>query len=271
MFGVVTRNESEVSWPEFDRAFYEVKDVTGRTADAVPGSTSMISCFGDNRVYEDDPSLVPVSKGGELATRDRKYFDWSYVCPNAVEYRERLLDRIAAAAEVTGDLRLDDIGFPRPEYCYCTRCERAFADSDTDDWWEWRESVITEFVREASKRVPGRVYMTLYPDPYPDHLSDRAGIDPGALAGSVDEFVVPLYDMAYSTTYWIEILAQGFQDALPEPFSIELYAVNVDHDNLVQASIVADNYARSVMYAYDAEAAKEVITELREKETAELD
>lgn len=269
MYGVVTRNESEVSWPEFDRAFYEVKDVTGRTADPVPGSTSMISCFGDNRVREEDPSLVPVSEDGELATRDRKYFDWSYVCPNATEYRERLLDRIEAAAEVTTDLRLDDIGFPRPEYCHCSRCERAFADSDTDDWWAWRDSIITEFVAEASERVPGRVYMTLYPDPYPGHLSKRAGIDPDALGGSVDEFVVPLYDMAYETTYWIEILAQGFRNALPKPFSIELYAVNVDHDNLVRASTVADSYAHSVLYAYDAEAAKVVITELREQDSAE--
>ena len=33
MYGVVTRNEEEVDWPEFDRGFYEVKDVTGRAAD----------------------------------------------------------------------------------------------------------------------------------------------------------------------------------------------------------------------------------------------
>lgn len=271
MFGVVTRNKTEVSWPEFNRAFYEVKDVTGRTTDPVQGNTSMISCFGDNRVREDDPSLVPVSEDGEMATRDRKYFDWSYVCPNATEYRAQLLKKISAAAEVTTDLRLDDIGFPRPEYCHCTRCERAFADSDTDDWWEWRNDVIAEFVSEASERIPGRVYMTLYPNPYPNHLSKRAGIAPETLAGSVDEFVIPLYDLSYSTTYWLEILAQGFQDALSKPFSIELYAVNVDHDNLVQASTVADNYAHSVLYAYDAEAAKAVVTELRESGIADSD
>ncbi len=266
MYGVVTRNEDEISWAEFDRAFYEVKDVTGRTTDPVSGSTSMISCFGDNRVRDEDISLVPLSADGERATRDRKYFDWSYVCPNASPYREQLLDRIEDAAAVTTDLRLDDIGFPRPEYCHCPRCEQAFDDSELDDWWEWRNSVITDFVRDARQRVPGRLYMTLYPDPFPGHLSERAGIDPGALEPFVDEFVVPLYDMAYETTYWIEILAQGFRDALSKPFSIELYAVNVDLDNLVRTSTVASTYAHSVLYAYDAEAARETITRLRNRE-----
>ena len=35
MYGVVTRNEEETRWPEFDRAFFEVKDVTGRSAEPV--------------------------------------------------------------------------------------------------------------------------------------------------------------------------------------------------------------------------------------------
>ncbi|MFB6206791.1 MAG: hypothetical protein ABEJ05_09745 [Haloglomus sp.] len=267
MYGVVTRNAEEVSWAEFDRAFYEVKDVTGRTADPVAGSTSMISCFGDNRVREENPELLPVSEDGARATREQKYFDWSYVCPSAREYRDQLLDRIESAVKVTEDLRLDDVGFPRPEYCHCDRCEAAFEDSPYDDWWRWRESVITGFVEEAREVVPGRLLMTLYPDPYPGHLSERAGIDPDALTPFVDEYVVPLYDMAYETTYWLEVIARGFQDALAAPFSIELYAVHIDHENLVQAADVAGTYAHSVLFAYDADAARRVITDLRESET----
>jgi hypothetical protein len=262
MYGVVTRNAEEVSRPAFDRAFYEVKDVTGRTADPVPGSTSMISCFGDNRAAERDSDLVPVSDEGERATRAVTYFDWSYVCPNDRDYRAALLDRIEAAASVTTDLRLDDIGFPRPEYCHCERCERAFAGSEVEDWWDWRADVITAFVRDASERIPGTVSMTLYPDPYPGHLRDRAGIDPAVLGPFVDEFVVPLYDMAYETTYWIEVIARGFQDLLPRPFSVELYAVNVDHDDLVHAATVARAHAESVLFAYDADAAAAVVEEL---------
>jgi len=48
MYGVVTRNEEELSWEEFDRGFYEVKDVTGRAAEPVADAVNMISCFGDN-------------------------------------------------------------------------------------------------------------------------------------------------------------------------------------------------------------------------------
>lgn len=226
----------------------------------------MLSCFGDNRAGEEDPSLVPVSEDGKPATRDRTYFDWSYICPNASDYHEQLLDRIADAATVTPDVRIDDVGFPRPEYCHCERCERAFAESEFEDWSGWRASVITEFVAAARERVPGRLSMTLYPDPYPGHLRERVGIDFNALAPYVDEFVVPLYDMAYETTYWLEIIVQGFEDALSVPFSIELYAVNIDHDNLVHAAEVADVYGESVLFAYDIDAARAVIEELHDSD-----
>jgi len=48
---------------------------------------------------------------------------------------------------------------------------------------KWRASVITEFVEEAVEHIPGTVYMTLYPDPYPGHLYERAGIDLEAVEG----------------------------------------------------------------------------------------
>jgi hypothetical protein len=262
MYGVVTRNEEELRWSEFERGFYEVKDVTGRAAEPVTEGVNMVSCFGDNQAAADDPDLVPVSDEGELATRERTYFDWAYVCPNAERYREGLLEIIEEAAAVREDVRLDDVGFPRPEYCHCDRCEQAFADSDHDDWFEWRASVITEFVAEASERIPGRVYLTLYPDPYPGHIYERAGLDVDALEQYVDEFVVPLYDMAYTTTYWLEIIAEGFDDQLSTPFSIELYAVDVDVDNLAHATEVAANTAESVCFGYDASNARATVRRL---------
>jgi hypothetical protein len=263
MYGTVTRNESELSRSVFDRTMYEVKDVTGRRVDPVPGSTSMLSCFGDNRAAERDPSIVPVSEAEEPATRDRTYFDWDYICPNATEYRDELLERISEVATVTEDVRIDDVGFPRQEYCYCERCWDNFGESDVADWQDWRASVITDFVADVHEQVSGRLSMTLYPNPYPGRLRKRAGIDFDALAAYVDEFVVPLYDMAYETTYWLEIIARGFEDALRVPFSIELYAVNIDKENLVHAAEVADEYADSVLFAYDADAASEAIQQLR--------
>ena len=261
MYGVVTRNEEETDWSEFDRAFYEVKDVTGRAIEPIEGAVNMVSCFGDNAV-EGEEELLCFDDEGTAATRNEPYFDWTYVCPTHDRYREGLLDIIEEAAAVEGDVRLDDVGFPREEYCRCDRCERRFAESDYEDWNEWRNGVITDFVADARERVPGDLYLTLYPDPYPGHLDDRAGVAVDDVAGHVDEFVVPLYDMAYSTTYWLEILAKGFADELSTPFSIELYAVDVDIDDLANAAEVAAEYGQSVLFGYDASNARATVRRL---------
>ena len=263
MYGVVTRNAEEVEWGEFDRGFYEVKDVTGRSAEPIPEAVNMVSCFGDNAAADADPSLVPVDDMGRPATRDRTYFDWAYVCPSREDYREGLFEIIDDCAEANEDVRLDDIGFPRAEYCRCGICEQNFGESDYEDRFEWRANVITEFVEEAAEHVPGRVYMTLYPDPYPGHLYERAGIDLEALEEYVDEFVVPLYDTAYETTYWLETIAKGFESALETPFSIELYAVNVDIDNLIHATEVAEAYGKDVFFGYEASNARAALRRRR--------
>ncbi|MFC6862977.1 hypothetical protein ACFQGE_05820 [Halomicroarcula sp. GCM10025817] len=258
MYGVVTRNEDETGWSEFDRAFYEVKDVTGRAAEPVAGAVNMVSCFGDNAV-EGEEELLAFDDEGTAATRNEPYFDWTYVCPTHDRYREGLLDIIEEAAAVNEDVRLDDVGFPREEYCHCDRCERRFAESEFEEWSAWRTEVITSFVAAARERVPGDLYLTLYPDPYPGHLEARSGVAIDDLDPYVDEFVVPIYDMAYSTTYWLEILATGFRDRLSTPFSVELYAVDVDIDDLAKAAEVAAEYGESVLFGYDASNARATV------------
>lgn len=124
--------------------------------------------------------------------------------------------------------------------------------------------MITGFVEEARKLVPGCLFMTIYPDPFPGHLERRKGIELEQLTESVDEFVVPLYDMAYETTYWLEILATGFQDVLDSPFSIELYAIGIEDENLLHATRVAREYAHSVVFAYDGEVARRLVRALEE-------
>ena len=67
--------------------------------------------------------------------------------------------------------------------------------------------------------------------------------------------MVPLYDTHYATTYWLETIAKGFESLLEPtgtPFSIELYAVDVDLDDLVHATEVAETYAENVYFGYDA-------------------
>ncbi|WP_256290347.1 hypothetical protein [Halobellus inordinatus] len=255
MYGIVTRNAEEVDWSEFDTGFYEVKDVTGRAAEPLSNAVNMISCFGDNAAVNSDPDLAAADAEGNRATREQPYFDWSHVCPTNEEYRAGLLEIVEDCAAENGDVRLDDIGFPREGYCRCDRCESRFAESEYEDRQAWRAAEITDFVAAAAERIPGRTYLTLYPDPYPGHLYRRAGIDVETLADYVDEFVVPLYDMHYATTYWLETIAKGFEsllDPLETPFSIELYAVDLDLDDLVHATEVAEAYAENVHFGYDA-------------------
>lgn len=259
MYGIVTRNEAELSWETFDRGFYQIKDVTGRGAEPTADGVNMISCFGDNATAEANPDLVAVSEDGERATREQPYFDWDYVCPTREGYREALLETVEEAVEVAPDVRLDDVGFPRNEYCHCEVCNERFEDSEFDDRMTWRADEITSFVAEAADRVPGRTYFTLYPDPYPEHLYRRNGLDLEAIAEHVDEFVVTLYDTHYGTTYWLETIASGFQDLLDAPFSVELYAVDVDVDALVHAAEVAEAYADGVWFGYDAGTAQAAI------------
>ena len=264
MYGVVTRTAEETSWPAFDRAFYEVKDVTGRAVEPAGDAINTISTFADDAAARNDPELVPTNADGERATREQPYFDWSHVCPTHPDYRDGLLEIVSDCVAASPDLRLDDVGFPREGYCRCERCERLFAESDCEDRLAWRADVVTEFVETVRERVPGDLYCTLYPDPYPGHLRSRAGVDLDRLADHVDEFVVPLYDRSYGTTYWLETIAKGFQTALaggtpggdPDPpFAVELYAVDADVDALVAATEVAEAYATDVFFGYDASTA----------------
>jgi hypothetical protein len=268
MYGVVTRNAGETDWPEFERAYFEAKDVSGRATEPQADAVNMVSCFGDNAAVADDPSLAPVDDAGRPATRERPYFDWSYVDPTHPDYRERVLGLIEECAAVNPAVRLDDVGFPRDEYCHCDRCDRAFAAADTDDRSVWRASVITEFIEAATDRIPGRTSLTLYPDPYPGHLHARAGLDLEAIAPLVEEFVVPLYDTHYGTTYWLESLARGFRSRVAEldadvDLAVELYAVNVDVDDLIHAAEVAETYADDVLFGYDASQAAAAIRRKR--------
>lgn len=259
MVGVVTRNEPELSWSEFDRVFYECKSVSGRASDPVADGINTLSCFADNAAVGENPSLAARSRDDEPATDDRPDFEWSHVCPSHEPYREGLLEMIDDAGAESGDVRLDDVGFPRGEYCHCTRCDDAFDGSEYDHRGAWRASVVTEFLTAARKRVPGDLIVTLHPDPYSGHLYERSGIDLETIEPLVEEFVVPLYDPHYGTTYWLESIASGFGDRLDVRVSIELYAVDVDVDDLIEATSVAEEYADSVLYGYDASTARAAI------------
>jgi hypothetical protein len=268
VYGVVTRHESEVDWSAFDVGCYEVKSVSGDASDPVAGATNTLSAFADNAAAREDPDLVPLSADGERATPDRPYFDWSFVCPSHEAYRAGLLEMVDDCADAAPDVRLDDVGFPRPEYCHCERCDAAFAASDRADRAAWRADVVAGFVADVRDRVPGDLSLAVHPDPHPGHLHERAGIDIERLLPRLDRLVVPLYDTAYETTYWLEALAKGFRSRLDAAgfdgrLAVELYAVDVDLDRLVRATAVAEAYADDVFFGYDASRATAALRRMR--------
>ena len=264
MYGVVTRTDSVLDWPEFDRGFYEVKSVSGRERAPVANAVNMIACFADNATASDRPDLVPVSDEADPATADRPYFDWSYICPTHRSYRSGLLEIIAGAgSEGSGAVRLDEIGFPRAEYCHCDACVDRYAASSEADRRAWRVGVITEFVEAAAERVPGDLYLTVYPDPYPGHLTRRTGVDLSILQRHADEIVVPLYDQTYSTTYWIESIVTAFRDRVDCRLGVEIYAAEAEFDRMLQAARVADATADAVYFGYDAGQARAAIRRIR--------
>ena len=118
------------------------------------------------------------------------------------------------------------------------------------------EATDTAALADVRDLVPGDLSLAVHPDPYPGHLRRRTGIDIEALDDVVDEFVVPLYDTAYGTTYWLEALASGFADRVEGRFAVELYAVDVDVDALVRATRVAETDADAVYFGYDASTAR---------------
>lgn len=262
MDGIVTRVPAAATDGALGVAFYEVKDVTGRRADPIAGTVSMVSCHGDSE-RATDPSYQTVDGEGRVATREEPYFDWGYVCPTNGDYRDELLGLIENCAAVTPAVRLDDVGFARQGYCRCDRCQDRFEAAATDDFETWRTQVVGSFLEAATARIPGRTYLTVYPDPYPGHLQRRSGLELAAADTHADEVVVPLYDLAYETTYWLEAIASGFADSLASAdLGIEVYGIDIELDNLVHATEVAAAYADSVYVAYDADAARAVADRL---------
>ncbi len=237
----------------FDLSSFYVKSCTGKTCKPAANMYNIISCFGDNRTARKNPEWVAASKSGKATRANRsKRFLWDHICPSVKEYKTILLDQITKTLKtgVTG-IHLDCIGFPETEYCTCTRCVEDQKESKLD-WIEWRSKVVTNFVKEASKLVKesGKGFsVTLLPDPY--FGKERYGEDFRALAKFVDFFLVPLYDLEYSTTYWLETLAYAFRKQLEKPFYIELYAVTPRPKlkNLMSAIVAVSSYVDGIILA----------------------
>lgn len=248
--GVASRFPEHLQY--FEPAYYEVKGTTGVWHDPPASCIPMVSVFADERVARQHPEWIQVDKDLQKATRDSQYFDWTLLCPSWPEVRDQAWAAIHQAYRDSGEnsVRLDDVNYAREGFCDCQACQTAGSFHN-----DFREETITSFIRRAHEMVP-HLEMTLYPDPYPLHLERRFGVNIKALEPYIDRWIVPLYDMHYQSTYWLEILASAFKDRLTKPFLIELYGLKVPEERLLKAARVAKAYADGVVIAYDNDLSK---------------
>ncbi|SIS11786.1 hypothetical protein [Natronorubrum thiooxidans] len=275
MYGMLTADR-DLARAEIGTVTHFFADsVDGTRREPLPGAVNSVACWGDTATVRDEPARAAVTADGTRATPDAEGHDWGTVCPTDPDYRDKLLERLERVGAV-GDVRLTTPGFPGASFCHCERCDREFAASDHEDRDTWRTAVIADFVAAAAERVEGDLLATLYPDPYPGNLRERAGVDPGSLAPFVDGFVVPLCGVGYGTTYWVESLARGFAhelEGLEPELTIQLSADGVDPDRLVGLTQQLEAHADAVVYGTypaDADTVKDVIRRVREGDTPSL-
>lgn len=247
--GVVSRFPDHLK--HFAPAYYEVKGVTGVWHQPPSGAIPMVSIFGDNQVSRQHPAWVQVGPGGERAQRESRYFDWDALCPSWPEVFEGGLAWVDRAVRESGQplVRLDDVTYAREGFCQCRLCEEAGQQRGLSRE-QYRMERIVQFIQEAYKITP-HLQMTLFPDPFPGHLERRFGIDLNRLATYIEAFIVPIYDLHYATTYWLEVLAEAFLERLQRPYFIELYGLLVPEEALLHAAQVAQAYSNGVIVAYD--------------------
>ena len=249
--GVLTSHPEPIEG--FDKTFYCVKGCTGRVKKPADKCYNIISCFGDNVTGRKKPEWIAISKNGKANRKNKNHrFLWDIICPSVEEYKTQVLDLVSETiqADVTG-IHLESIGFARSEYCTCERCEAKHKESNME-WIEWRAKTVTDLVAQASKLVRKQnksFSLTILPDPC--FGKERYGEDFHALAEHVDFFLVPIYDLVYSTTYWLETLAIDFSKQLEKPLYIELYASNPRPKlkNLLSAMVSVSDYADGISLA----------------------
>ncbi|MDG5819109.1 hypothetical protein [Natronococcus sp. A-GB7] len=271
MYAILTDDSELARAGVGDRSYYFAEYVDGRRQEPLEGAVSSVACWGDTATVRDEPGRAAVDGDGTRATPDAEGHHWGTVCPTDPDYREGLLERLGG---IEGDVRLTTLGFPGAGFCRCERCDRRFEESEWAERDAWRTDVLTTFVAEAATRVDGELSATLYPDPYPGSLRERAGLEPERLATHVDAFLVPLCDPGYGTSYWVESLARGFArrlEGLEVSLSIQLSGAEIDPGRLADVTRRVRPHADEIVYGTypeDLETVREAIERLREEKAA---
>lgn len=219
--GIYTKNKDEKLKTKFDLLIYPVKEPSGERREPWSFAVNSVSLFGDTKRTQKQPQIAALSKEGLHAVPSnlRDGFAWGWVCPNETSYQDEILSLIdKILEEEPKGLHLDDIHFPDENYCYCERCRGIFTGSNR---YAKRASLITDTVLRIKKRTSMPLSITLHPDPYNQY--ERFGVDLKFLEKISDFFLIPLFCVHYTSTYWMDTILYEFVKKIKIPLYIEIY------------------------------------------------
>jgi hypothetical protein len=250
----------------FDMVICSAKNVLGEVNPPQSGYYNAMSCFGDNKTAQSNPDQVADSKKGRATRSNKRYrFIWDWLCPTNQDYQNRMYDLMEAASNIgVAGVHLYCIGFPQEEFCTCPRCSEMKKASGLS-WSQWRNSVVTDFIKGAKERVKVPLSVLLPSEPYT--IKERQGIDIESLAEYVDFFIGILYDKVYADVYWLEDLAFSLKTRIQKPLYIQLYAgpTQAPIRNIFSAMIAVAPYSDGIVIFTGTED----VTELQHKIAAD--
>jgi hypothetical protein len=227
--GLVTYSPEKVEG--FDLHVYYAKWADGSVFPAARDMQNDVTCFCDAKAIRENPSIVAVSKNGPALRKNRKInLPFDFVCPTNGEYQTKVLDFIEEVdrQKIQG-VTLNLYHFPEEEFCVCPRCVELWRQSGLN-WVEWRAQTVTNFLKEAKKRVKSGFAVEIWPDPV--LAKERFGLHFDRIADYVDYFHVPLSARDYTTMYWVDLLVRDFIKILKKPVVLELSAEMLNGEKL---------------------------------------
>ncbi len=229
--------------PDLDVILLPRRDTWGRVRDIprVPSLRASVSVFAATALVRRDPRYVARSREGLPAlpgpANPRDGLAWGWVCPRHPTYLEEHV--IPVLVDLPVPVLFQDLQYPAENYCFCPRCQEAY-----------REAPVASVRRETLNRAlhtliahlpaPTSPWVTLHPAPCT--LSERFGVVPEDWLDRVEAFVVPIYDLDYRLTYWMDDILFGMTRRFPGRIWVQLYGIEPSTEGLVRALVCASRH-----------------------------
>ena len=210
----------------------------------LPRLRASVSVFAATRLVQKDPDYRAISREGLPALpgdiNPRDGLAWGWVCPRHPSYLETHV--LPVIREIPVPPVLQDFQYPGENYCFCPRCCEAYARAGSV------EEVRRETLREVFRKVRSLredLWLTLHPAPCG---LDRYGVPEEVIAG-VSAVLVPIYDLTYRLTYWMDDILFALTRRVTRPIWVELYGVEPPVEGLMRAlAVVARHPVEGVVF-----------------------